>query len=296
MIIVNADDLGYSAHRDRGIFDCYAKGVISAASLIVNGPTSMDAAEVGRSVGLYMGLHLNLTEGHPISKKAALLTDSNGRMYYKESFWKRCANAEISFYDAIAQETVAQFETFRQLVGYYPTHVDAHQHIHVIPNVAEIIAPIFQGYGVHSVRIPDEDVEEYTWLPLERHLRYKNRCISAIQSRLVYQKYNIKAPECFVGLGIGGKNMTHERLENALKKSFGIVEVMTHPGLVEKCIQNELFNDSFDISLERLLEHNKLDYFKNIKLVNWNIYSSAAHAAMHRSTVDTTLGVAHTTT
>ena len=62
-LIINADDLGYSEHRDNGIFDCFQNGSISAASLIVKGPTSKSAAEKAKSLGLYIGLHLNLTEG-----------------------------------------------------------------------------------------------------------------------------------------------------------------------------------------------------------------------------------------
>lgn len=296
MIIVNADDLGYSAHRDRGIFNCFKRGVISAASLIVNGPTSYNAAKTGQTVGLYMGLHLNLTEGYPISKTAVPLTNSNGIMYYKESFWKQCSNANENFSAAIVEETTAQIEKFRQLVGYYPKHIDGHQHIHIIPKVAKLVAPIFHKYGVLSVRIPDEDVENYTWLSDERYTRYQNRYIDAIKSRLIYKKYNIKAPECFVGLGICGRDMTHDRIENALKESFGIVEVMTHPGLVDKCIRNDIFDDDFDISLERLAEHNQLDYFKDKKLISWDVYSSTAHTPMLQSTVDTTLGIAHTAT
>ena len=72
-IIVNADDLGYSTHRDYGIFDCYRKGKISAASLIVNGPTAAAAAAQAMSEKLCIGLHLNLTEGHPVSSNVPSL-------------------------------------------------------------------------------------------------------------------------------------------------------------------------------------------------------------------------------
>ena len=33
-IVVNADDFGYGAERDRGIIEAYLKGVISGASVI----------------------------------------------------------------------------------------------------------------------------------------------------------------------------------------------------------------------------------------------------------------------
>ena len=64
-LIINADDLGYSKHRDNGIFACFENSSISAASLIVNGPTSEAATERAKKLGLCLGLHLNLTEGSP---------------------------------------------------------------------------------------------------------------------------------------------------------------------------------------------------------------------------------------
>jgi len=61
MLIINADDLGYSHHRDAGIFAAYRNGYISSASLLVNGTTSREAAKRAREIGMPVGLHLNLS-------------------------------------------------------------------------------------------------------------------------------------------------------------------------------------------------------------------------------------------
>lgn len=41
-----------------------------------------------------------------------------------------------------------------------PTHIDGHNHIHMIPEVAEIIAEIMTcNWGIYKIRIPDEIFE-----------------------------------------------------------------------------------------------------------------------------------------
>ena len=43
-LIVTADDLGYSAERDAGIFEAFERGIVTQASLLVTGPTAAAAA------------------------------------------------------------------------------------------------------------------------------------------------------------------------------------------------------------------------------------------------------------
>lgn len=41
-----------------------------------------------------------------------------------------------------------------------PTHIDGHNHIHVIPQVADILSEIMTCYwGIYKVRIPLEEYE-----------------------------------------------------------------------------------------------------------------------------------------
>tara|TARA_B110000091_G_C13789907_1_gene465145 strand:+ start:145 stop:1050 length:906 start_codon:yes stop_codon:yes gene_type:complete len=264
IIIVNADDLGYSTHRDCGIFDCFRNNKISAASLLVNGPTAAQAAHTAAEEGLHLGLHLNFTEGQPVSSNVPSLVQASGYMYYKLTFWQRDFQIED-----ICRETVAQLEQFRTLTGHYPQHVDSHQHVHIIPRVAKAIAPILKKYGVTSIRIPDEDVSKYTWLPVRRWQRLTQRYATAINARHIYFKFGIVAPNCFRGLGIGGALMTKQRLESALEGTVGTVEIMVHPGLGGTA-QTDGFNDMFDLSQDRVNELKQLEYFSSVPLSDWS--------------------------
>jgi predicted glycoside hydrolase/deacetylase ChbG (UPF0249 family) len=66
-LIINADDFGYSTERDRGIIDSFVNGVLTSATLLVNGSTARSAVALAKNHGLPLGLHLNLTEGFPVS-------------------------------------------------------------------------------------------------------------------------------------------------------------------------------------------------------------------------------------
>ena len=65
-LVVTADDLGYSGRRDEGILKAFSEGIVTTASLMVNGKTAASAAKAAKACGLPIGLHLNITEGTPI--------------------------------------------------------------------------------------------------------------------------------------------------------------------------------------------------------------------------------------
>ena len=272
-LIINADDFGYSENRDAGIIHAFECGAISAASLIVNGPTAEKASKKAKEVGLYLGLHLNLTEGCSLSGPSKITKDNN-ELLYKYSFWNLIENGLQECLDSICDEVRAQMERFRTLTGKFPSHVDGHQHVHIFPGMAEILAPIFREYGVLSVRIPDEDVSNYEWLEPSRRKRYENRFPICMRSRLIYRKYNIRAPECFIGLGLMGTDMQANRFFNALEDVFGTVEWMVHPGYIGVKRVGP-FNDDFDISLGREHELNELKKIEHkINLADWSVYST----------------------
>ena len=56
----------------------------------------------------------------------------------------------------VKQEIQTQLEWFIDKVGSLPTHIDGHQHIHVIPQVCDVLAALMKNYGINWTRIPVE--------------------------------------------------------------------------------------------------------------------------------------------
>jgi chitin disaccharide deacetylase len=105
-VIFNADDFGYSRGINRGIVEAHDAGVVTAATLVVNGRAAEEAALLARArPGLSVGLHVNFTN------EAQRLVDLEDR-------------------DACRAELRAQYARFLELVGRKPTHLDSHQHVH----------------------------------------------------------------------------------------------------------------------------------------------------------------------
>ncbi len=138
-LVLCADDFGQSAAIDEGILALVAQGRLSAVSCMVNGPAW--AADAPRLMALpavqqaqvSVGLHLNLSEGRPVS--AALARE-----------WPQCpplprliALAHLRRLPAAAwqDEPGAQWALFQQHAGRQPDHLDGHQHVHHLPRLRD---------------------------------------------------------------------------------------------------------------------------------------------------------------
>jgi len=111
-LIVNGDDFGISQGINRGIMEAYHRGILTSASLIVNMPSSEEAAWLSRDLPrLSVGLHVNFANsaGEPVVN----LTDPNN-----------CQD-----------ELHRQFRRFQELMGYLPTHLDSHHNAHRDPRL-----------------------------------------------------------------------------------------------------------------------------------------------------------------
>ena len=65
-VIVNGDDFGASLGINRGIVEAHERGVLTSASLMVDGPAAPDAVARARAnPALSVGLHLELDCSDP---------------------------------------------------------------------------------------------------------------------------------------------------------------------------------------------------------------------------------------
>lgn len=64
----------------------------------------------------------------------------------------------------IESEIKAQLTWFQDNVGFKPTHVDGHQHVHVIPQVTSILARIMKERNITKTRNPSEDLDGCSWI------------------------------------------------------------------------------------------------------------------------------------
>ncbi|XP_022101117.1 carbohydrate deacetylase-like isoform X2 [Acanthaster planci] len=246
-LIINADDFGHCSGRNRGIIECYRAGLISSATLMVNAREVEAAVSHAKEYNIPLGLHLNLTEGHVTNRGrcCSLVASTSGVLRGKFGFRKALASGSIKG-DELREEIRAQFHRFQELTGHSPTHVDGHQHVHVLPGVREILANTAKEYGILAVRIPiQHGLEECHWLPSASLEFFRDVIQESAIAKDLFLKTGLRTTEGFFGLSTMGSNMTLPTLKSALDTALRhsptkssradpasplTYELMVHPG------------------------------------------------------------------
>ena len=174
-LIVNADDLGADEARNAGIFEAIHAGTVTSASILPNGPALNDALRRIRFLSqrnVSFGIHLNLSEGKPLSSNLKWITGKDGCFLKKphahqlfmglcdsdensDGYSERGSKAVSALQGEIAQEVNAQIESLLK-TGVRIDHLDGHQHIHLFPAVFPAVVDLVRRHGIPWMRIPEE--------------------------------------------------------------------------------------------------------------------------------------------
>ena len=232
-LIITADDLGYSSERDAGIFLSFQSGVLTQASLMVNGSTACAAAREAGRLGLPLGLHANLTEGSPVSPPdcvSCLLSaspDALGRRVFlgKRGLREACEAAALDAAKGGALAEAAEAEVRAQLVRFVELvrgadgedtdeeeradtsaigYVDGHQHVHTLPLLAPSFARAMSAWGVRRTRFPTERVTCFPHTPKPTQEFYEEVAAHAEAARRVYERRGVAGADHFVGMSLTG--------------------------------------------------------------------------------------------
>ncbi|XP_051682701.1 carbohydrate deacetylase isoform X1 [Oryctolagus cuniculus] len=266
-LVVTADDFGYCPLRDEGIVEAFLAGTVTSVSLLVNGAAAESAAELARRHGIPTGLHANLSEGRPVGPArhgSSSLLGRDGFFLGKMGFREAVAAGDVAL-PQVREELEAQLSRFRELLGRAPTHVDGHQHVHVLPGVCQVFAEALQASGVRFTRLPLElGVGGCAWLEAPARAF---ACTVERDARAAvgpFSRHGLRWTDAFVGLSTCGRHMSAHRLLGALARALEgrpaghalTAELMAHPGYPSVppaggCGEGP---DAFSCSWERLHE------------------------------------------
>ncbi len=136
-----ADDFGLSEAVDRGIERLAAAGRLTDVSCIVNTAAWPRAARRIDARRTRLGLHLNLSEGAPLSPALAAVWPQLPALPQLIVM----AHLKRLPLDALWAEFVAQLAAFEQGAGRAPAHVDGHQHVHHLPQLRELLLELLRA-------------------------------------------------------------------------------------------------------------------------------------------------------
>ncbi|MCX6380956.1 MAG: hopanoid biosynthesis-associated protein HpnK [Armatimonadetes bacterium] len=163
LLIINADDFGYSHTVNVAIQRAHREGILTSASLMVGEEGFEEAVEMAREMpALGVGLHLTLTLDTPVLPAKTIphivtpqkkLESDPFRAGLRYTFSKTAQRELFA-------EMEAQFARFAQ-TGLDWSHVDGHQHFHLPPIVWDEMLRLCVQYGVRRIRYPYEPILDH---------------------------------------------------------------------------------------------------------------------------------------
>jgi len=231
-LIINADDFGLTKEINHGIIQAHKKGILTSTSMVAVGEAFDEAvALVKQNPTLDVGVHLTLVEEKSILEQSEVPTLVNSQGYFRKSaftFLRDYILNKINM-NEVRLELRAQIERIHDS-GIFVSHIDSHQHLHILPKVLPIVIQLAQDFHIQTIRSPFEQPKwQYvfsirTWPRLIQQLGLN---FSHSNARNILRSY---APDHFFGFFYGG-HLNAVRLARIISYlPEGISEIMCHPG------------------------------------------------------------------
>jgi chitin disaccharide deacetylase len=175
-LVLHADDLGMNRAVSEGILRGFREGLLTSTSLLANAPDAGRALQQWKALlaehaagklpsaaararlddpdqPFDLGVHLNLTQGRPLSGSyPAELLDSHGRFPGVSALFLRLWRYGGKFQAAIRAELERQIQLACDR-GVQPMHLNGHQYIEMLPGVAQVMPELLGRFGIKTIRV-----------------------------------------------------------------------------------------------------------------------------------------------
>ncbi len=257
-LIVNADDFGLTEKVNQAIIKGHQEGIITSTSLLANGRAFDSAVVLAKQfTSLGVGVHLNLTEGAPLSALLGLrgLVNPGGSFRLTPVRLACCLLSGAIKLSSLEGELRAQIEKLLD-AGIRPTHLDSHKHIHLVPAIFRVLMRLAVEYGIGGIRCVRERVAYLSRLVrrhrgslpriLKQYLVGLTLSLVCMPQRPKLRRARLRFPvHCFGITPTGFLDSRHfQEILECLPE--GTTELICHPGTVDEDLQR---------TPTRLLEH-----------------------------------------
>lgn len=243
LLIIQADDAAIHPAIDRGILMAFDAGALTSVGLLVSGAFAGElAAELEKRPGIGIGLHLALTRASATASTGIARAGEPLPASWAQ-FARRLAVGAISRED-IGLEITEQVRRARAL-GLRVDHVDGHEHVHLMPGVADVIARICRDHDLPPrVRISRTPRTELARDPRAVALR----AASSFTRRTAWR--NFISPDRIVGIADMGGIRELSQILGQVRSGARSIELIVHPGDRPRPEEPELPPWDFDWSYE----------------------------------------------
>ena len=291
-LIVNADDLGWTAGVNRGIAEAHQNGIVTSTSLLANGPAFAGGVNTaGELPGLGVGVHLNLSDGPPTApadQVKSLLNEKGEFAGSPENLLLRLSAKRLDTQE-VENEWDAQIAKVRA-AGIHPTHLDGHKHVQMLPGLYEIALRLAKKHGIRAIRVAHEEStlrsmlssagQQRTGIVLKQGVQARGLKLLAPDAREMAEHAGIATADYFCGIAQTGA-LTREGVEKLLESlPDGTTELMCHPGYADEELRRTgtRLQESRETELQILTDAKvrKLVATRGIRLISYKLMGDVA--------------------
>jgi len=237
-LVVTADDAGLHPGMTAGALAAHDAGIVTAVSVSPNGQAFEDAvARLRERPQLDVGIHLTLVGEAPLSplRDVRSLLGRDGRLLAGWPVFARRWLLGRVRPGHVETELRRQIERLRA-TGLPVVHANAHQHLHVLPGLFEIVLGLAEEHRIPWVRIPAEPAAALPVSPRALQSALLNALGRRARRRL--RPEGPRAAGRTIGVLAAG-HLTVEALGRALDQAGGVSELVCHPGLGDAALAAE---------------------------------------------------------
>ncbi len=233
-LIIHADDFGANDTVNRGIVRAHREGMVTATSIMVGGAAWQAACALARdNPTLDVGIHLVLTDAAPVAPRdeiPALLDASGCFLPDSSTFLRRWLTGAIPCAQ-VATALEAQIARLRDC-GIRPSHIDSHQHLHMLPGIYLLVRELARRHAIPFVRACAERQWRLLWRGSRRG--QTGRLLQQLGLRTLAQlQFAQRHAGCdrFYGFYCGGAMQPRDLKEIVtMIPNHATAELMCHPG------------------------------------------------------------------
>jgi predicted glycoside hydrolase/deacetylase ChbG (UPF0249 family) len=235
-ICLCADDYAISPGVSRGILELIAAKRLTAVSVITASDywPEWSQALLPLQENIDVGLHIVLTNLKPLGQLPTFA--STGQFPSLGTIVKK-AYLRILSYEEIKTEIEQQLQRFYLYFGCWPSHIDGHHHVHILPGIRELIFNIFCAVLDDKKRYIRNCVENPSTILQRQIACVKAIGIGTLSYKLKRQliRNNIPTNNGFAGIyDFNQQQKYSEVFPRFLMASKNNMLIMCHPGYVDK--------------------------------------------------------------
>ncbi len=229
-VIINADDFGFSPGITEGILRAHREGVVTSTTIAANMPAAADAVKhLAEAPNLGVGVHLNVSQGPPLSKAGAALAGPDGIMKNTAIGVMLAVMRRPWLLRAIEAEFEAQILWLKEL-GVTPTHLDSHRHIHGFTPIFSRVARLARQYHIRFVRWYGERLPGAGWAKAPAKQRRTGMVLNVFTIANAVIASDLRGTRGTWGVAHTGGIDSAWLEQVARSVRTGVTEIMTHPG------------------------------------------------------------------